>query len=383
MHRNIRLFFIIFAMLLPGAVDSAAQTIEINYAEGFSAQRMSDHILVSVCPFTGSCETGPIRYVLIDKERESFTQVRRQLEREYPMVPASRFISVPVERCILLSTTFLHPFKRFDAVHRISGVDFIDYIYDQQIRRQLKENRAVEVGNGPSLDMERLVSSQPDMVMVNLIEGEWNTVPKLEQSGFPVVVNRDYLETSPLGRAEWVKFIALFLGELQRADKWFGEIERRYLALAAKAKEAETVPSVLLNTPLSGRWVVPGGEGYIAQLLKDANSRYLWAESEGSSSLVLDVESVFAKSVQADVWLHQYGMESLKELEGSDGRFSRMKAVKTGRVVNNDARVSGTGSNDFYESGAYNPDIILADLIAVLHPELLPEHELSYYRYLE
>ena len=382
---------ICIAVLLITAAAAEAVPADIKYAEGFSIDRYDGYSLVSVSYSRDDRQSITIEYILIDTRglnQMQRRQIRDRAGEGHPRIPSNRFIEVPVDRCITLSTTFIPPFSFFDALDRIVGVDYIGNIYDSGIRRQLIGNGVAEVGNGPNLDLELTIDSMPQMVMVNLIEGEWNTVPKLEKAGVPVVVNGDYLETSPLGRAEWVKFIALFLGKEKEAAAWFSGIERRYLELAsAVAAETVQLPSVVLNMPAAGRWVVPGGEGYFARFLADARADYLWRNTAGSRSLVLDVETVFSRALTADVWLHQYGVDGIDAIIRADSRLRSMKAVRTGRVANNDARTNPAGSNDFYESGPYRPDIILADLVTILHPgmaeELLPEHRLYYYRYLE
>ncbi len=381
----------ILVFLLITVSTAAAAPLEIKYARGFSAGMHEGYALVTVYPSGPSEQDTAIEYLLIDTRGLARHQIERLTARargEHPFVPESRVIEVPVDRCILLSTTFIPPFSSFRALERIVGVDYIDNIYDSGVRRRLVENDAAEVGNGPGLDVELTIDARPQIVMVNLIEGEWNTAQRLEKAGVTVVVNGDYLETSPLGRAEWMKFIALFLGKEEEARSWFSGIEERYLRLAQELeRRASNLPTVIMNIPAGGRWVVPGGEGYFARFLEDARADYLWRNTPGSSSLILDVETVFSRALTADVWLHQYGVEGIDEITRADRRLRGMKAVRTGRVANNDARTNPAGSNDFYESGPYLPDIILADLVTILHPEiageLLPEHRLYYYRYLE
>lgn len=121
----------------------------------------------------------------------------------------------------------------------------------------------------------------------------------------------------------------------------------------------------------------------MARFIQDAGGDYLWSSESQSRSLVIDVEAVFVKALDADIWLHQYGSRSLQELAQADQRLQRLNAFKTQQVVNNDARTSEAGSNDFYEGGPYQPDIILADLISLFHPSLLPAHSLHFYRFLE
>jgi iron complex transport system substrate-binding protein len=328
-----------------------------------------------------------LRYALVQKEGLADPRFREKISASLKAVGGADLVPVPLESLVSLSTTFLPPLVFFDKKEVLKGVDSLKNIYDEDLRRDLETGGVVEVGNGPGLDIEKLLALQPEAVMTNLVEGEWNVVPGLRRAGIPVLVNSDYLETSPLGRAEWVKFVALFIDAEQEAELFFREIEERYLSLREMVKDldrpSEEKPEVFFNNPQSGRWVVPGGGGYMAAFVRDAGASYIWEDERGSASLVLDEEAVFARVLRAEVWLHQYGWRSLGEALRQKPAFARLEAVRGGRVVNNDARVNLSGSNDFYESGPYWPDRILADLISIFYPDLLPDHKLYYYRFLE
>lgn len=366
-------------LILFTALTASAGAVDVKYAQGFEVDKRAEFTLVEVYAGSGG---ESLRYLLVPEERFEDPALREEIEEQFPSLPAQQIISVPVKNAVLLSTTFVPPFEYFQALDSIGGVDQIKYLYDMELRKRLYAAGVFEVGNGPTLDLERLVAAGPDIVMANAVEGEWNVIPKLKRAGIPVVVNSDYLETSPLGRAEWMKFIALFLGKYEEAEKRFTATEARYLSLRDRAGRSENRPEVLLNTPMSGTWVVPGGDGYMAQFIEDAHGKYLWADSSGYKSLFLDVETVFSKAKSADIWLHQYGWTSRRDVLQSDSRFSNLKAFQNEEVVNNDARMNEHGGNDFYENGPYQPDLILKDLIAVFHPELFPAHELYFYRYL-
>jgi iron complex transport system substrate-binding protein len=134
---------------------------------------------------------------------------------------------------------------------------------------------------------------------------------------------------------------------------------------------------------MQGRWVLPGGESYMARFLEDAGADYVYAENEKSAALIMDTEAVYAEVVDAEYWLHQYGWDSLSDVVAHDPRLGRLEAFNEGHVLNNDARVNEGGGNDFYESGPYRPDLVLEDLVRIFHPEQLPDHRLYYYRYLK
>src|SRR6056297_1026357 len=362
--------------------------ISAEYAEGFSIEERSEVTLLNVHP-PETENYNSITYALV--ERDKFQGVTAdQLRERYSIEPKEselHIIRTPIKQLIPLSTTFLPPLLWLGLETVLSGIDNVDYIYSQKLRDIINKRNIPQVGNGPTLDMEQIVQLQPAVVMANITQGEWNVVPKLQDASIPVVLNGDYLETTPLGRAEWIKFIGLLCGKGKEAESYFNAIAERYTGLQQMVQTELSGnterPKVVMNRPMNGRWVVPGGEGYMAQFIEDAGGQYLWSSDSHSSSLVLDVETVFIKALHADVWLHQYGSTSLQELSQADQRLLKLKAFQTKKVINNDARTTEAGSNDFYESGPYQPDLILADLISLFHPSLLSGHSLHYYRFLE
>ncbi len=359
--------------------------LSIEYAEGFSVEERRGYTLLHVHP---PAEAGSLKttYVLVPRGQRqipSDTEITQQLAAD----SSYQIVITPVKKLIPLSTTFLPPLEWLDAEESLAAVDKREHIYSPALRELVKQKGLPQVGSGPSLDIEKVVQLQPAVVMANVSQGAWNVVPKLRQASVPVVLNSDYLETTPLGRAEWVKFIGLLLGRAEEAEHRFEAVVDRYLELQrlveSSLKSQEERPQVILNRPMNGRWVVPGGNGYMARFIEDAGGAYLWSDADQSASLVLDIEKVFVRALQADFWLHQYGRDSLQELVSADQRLQRIKAVNKGNVVNNDARMSPAGSNDFFESGPYQPQVILSDLISLFNPALLPDHSLYYYRYLE
>jgi iron complex transport system substrate-binding protein len=293
-------------------------------------------------------------------------------------------IDVPVRTIATLSSTYLSPLVMLGEADSVIAHDNRDYVGEREILDRFDSGDIVEVGNGPGLNVERLLVLDPDLVMATGTAGEWNVVPALADAGLKTVINADYLENSPLGRAEWIGFISLFYGKEAEANRLVAEISGRYLELARMVRGAEELrrPTVLLNNPFGATWVLPGGESYMARLLEDAGARYLWSGLPGSASSVLDLETVFYEGENADFWLHQYGWKSLADVVASDRRFAGFRAVRNMRVVNNDGALAPGGGNEFYGSGVSRPDLVLEDLVSIFHPELLPDHELVYYRYL-
>jgi iron complex transport system substrate-binding protein len=212
---------------------------------------------------------------------------------------------------------------------------------------------------------------------------EWDTYPKMEEAGLPVILNGDWNEQDPLGRAEWVKFIALFYDKETEANAFFGKVERRYASFVALAASAPKQPRVLVNAPFQGSWTVAGGRSYMARFIADAGGAYLWSDDGSTGGLTLPVETAYARGLLADFWLNPGAAANLAAVKAADPRFADLPAFKSGRVYNNDARANANGANDYFESGSVNPDIVLGDLISVFNPELLPGWKATYYRRLE
>ncbi|MFW6274813.1 MAG: ABC transporter substrate-binding protein [Spirochaetota bacterium] len=380
MNKNEIALIILFSLSLAGPLTLFGTSVE--YAEGFSVEQRSNYTLLHVHP-PGEASELEVSYVLIPREREDISEIKQEIGPDSHL----QIVRTPVQRLIPLSTTFLPPLEWLDAEETLVAVDNPKHIYSRSLRRRMREQDLPQVGNGPTLDMEMVVRLQPAVVMANVTQGAWNVVPKLRQADVPVILNSDYLEPTPLGRAEWIKFIGLLLGRGEEAEERFNAVAESYRKLQRlvdrNLQSEDARPQVVLNRPMNGRWVVPGGNGYMARFIEDAGGAYVWAEAEQSSSLVLDVEEVFVRALRADFWLQQYGISSMQELLNADQRLNRIRAVTKGNVINNDARMSSTDSNDFFESGPYQPHLILSDLISLFHPQLLPNHSLYYYRHVE
>jgi iron complex transport system substrate-binding protein len=240
------------------------------------------------------------------------------------------------------------------------------------------------VGNDDQVDVEAVLGLKPNLVFTfgvgNSSDG---SVAKLTEASLATVIDGAYMEETPLGRAEWIKFTAAFFGKEARADSLYAEIERGYSALVALASKAKTRPTVLVNAPFGGIWWVPGGRSYVARFLADAGADYLWAVDTTRGSLNLDLEAVLARAVKADYWLNPGDWRSLSEARSRDPRNVYFQSFRVGHIYNNDKIRGPGGGNDFFETGPARPDWILADLISIFHPELLPNHTLRWYRMLE
>jgi iron complex transport system substrate-binding protein len=298
--------------------------------------------------------------------------------------PAATVVEIPTQRVLAMSTTYLPHLEKLGKLDTLIGVGDRRLIYSKIIRQKITEGTIQEVGDLQP-DAEKILSLQPDVILsYRLDDGEgsrFNTLKSLKQT---IVLDAAHLEPTPLGRAEWLKFTALLFNEEAKANQEFSAIAQRYQALVNKTQNLDQLPTVFSGSPFQGIWYVPAGNSYVAQFFKDAGANYLWQDSTSRLSLPLDYEAVLKRAKNADFWLNpNQAWQTKNDLLNEDRRYDLLKASQNNQVFVANARVNGDGGNDFWESGTTNPDIILADLIKIFHPELLPEHQLYYYRQLK
>ncbi|MDA3948098.1 MAG: ABC transporter substrate-binding protein [Spirochaeta sp.] len=292
-------------------------------------------------------------------------------------------IEVPVRRIVSLSSTAIPHIVDLGMTDRLVGVDTGDYIYNAAVHERVTVGTIAEVGSGDSLDVEQIIAVQPDVVVTSVMGFDDPTWQRLTAAGVPVVVLADWRENAPLGRAEWIRLFGALFERDEVALRLFGERSARYAAMAERvdAVAADERPSVLLNAPWQGTWPVPAGESYVARLFADAGADYLWADRPGTGSLFLDLEAVLQRGAAADFWFNlNFGWRAKSDVEALDPRLTVFRPYRTDRMYHYIGRVRRWGANDFWESGAARPDLVLSDLIHVMHPELLPDHDLVYYR---
>ena len=294
------------------------------------------------------------------------------------------FIRTPVQRVIALSTTHVAMMDQLGCAESIVGLSGSGYIYSSSIRKRIESGAILDVGYGQGLDYERIVGLKPDVVFLYGVEGSvLTTLEKLRDLGIPAVFCGEYLENHPLGKAEWIRFFSLFFDHEEQSARFFDRIDSSYCSLAALASKAEERPEVLMGLPWKDTWFMAGGNSYAAKLVEDAGGHFLWSDHPSSQAIPLDLESVYLRAVRADVWINPGAAECLADILQLDERFGDLPVVKNGSVFNNDARRSSDGGNDYWESGTVRPDLVLADLIGIFHPDLLTDHIFVYYRQLK
>ncbi len=292
-------------------------------------------------------------------------------------------IEIPVRTVITTSTTELPHIVELGLVDRLLGHDEFDYVSSAQVRRRIDAGEMIEVGVAPAINVELVLEADPDLLLADSFgDPEVDVLGKLRDLGVPVALAPSFLETTALGRAEWIEYTALFFNRERPALAAFSEVERRHAELTEAVRTAigDARPTVLTGAPIGEVWHVPGGRSFFALLLAEAGARYLWADDTSTGSLPLHLESVYERALEADVWLHPGAMGSLDEIRAFDERLVEIAAFRRARVYSNDARLNPHGGNDYWESGTARPDLVLADLVEIFHPGLLGDHQLIYHR---
>ncbi len=281
----------------------------------------------------------------------------------------------PVKRWIPLSSTMVNYVDLLAKKSTICGVAESQYISDEYIQQQVKSGAIRDVGMAFSPDFEVIVDLEPDLVMVSPFKD--NNFSALKSAGIPIITNADYLEHTPLGRAEWMVLVAALFDAEPQAQQLFNNIEKNYLEAKAKAASALEHPSVFTGHLYQGVWHTPAGESYMANFFKDAGVNYIYQNTTGTGSLSLDFESVFDKAHQSDYWLfivNYPGEFSYEAFRKMDGRYADFKAFQQQNVI-----MTNASHSLFYEKGVLQPDVILNDMLHAFHPELDADYQSVYF----
>lgn len=355
-------------------VDYFPDKIAPVYTTGFTVEYANHYKVVTVhTPWPGVTETDAVQYLLV----QCGTPVPDGFEEAV-------LVQVPVPTFVTMSTTYLPYVEMYDLIDHLVGVDMLSTVSTPAVVEKGRTGELIEIAPNFELNVEAAVELDPAVIFAYGFGFETDSYHQLAAAGLTVVLNGEFAELTPLARAEWGKFIALFFNQEAAAEAAFQQIADDYAALSALAGEAETRPTVFLNSPFQGTWYMAGGGSYFARLLEDAGAEYLWADDEGSGVLVLDFEVVLERAAAADYWLNPSQFWFVRDdALAEDERFGAFVALQEGRTWVNNLALNASFGNDFYESGVAYPNRILADLVAIFHPELLPDHEFIYYRNLE
>ena len=346
------------------SVPEGGDTLKMKYATNLSVVKFPDYTMVSIRNPWDTLKTLHT-YLLTDKTQP----VPGNL-------PEGTVVRVPLERAVVYSVVLGSVLKELGQAKSIKGVCNLEYFKMPEVQDGCRKGEIVDCGNGMNPDIEKIIDLRPDAIMLSPFEnsGEYGRVGKL---GVPVIECADYMETSPLGRAEWLRFYGLLVGQEQRGDSLFAQIENEYLAVKALAAHAASRPTVLSDLKYGSAWYIAGGQSTTGRLYADAGADYIFAELPNSGSVPMAFETVFDKGEHADFWLIKYNQprdKTYKELQKDYSLYARFKAFRERRIYG-----CNTHRIPFYEESPFHPEILLKDMVKIFHPELLEGYEPKYF----
>lgn len=286
-------------------------------------------------------------------------------------------IQVPVSSVYAGSTTHLPALAALGAANTVTGVSTTDYVSTPQIRELIDAGKVKQYADAGVPNVETVIAGQPDVLVTDGMDSP--AYGKLEQAGVPVIADADWLEASPLGRAEWIKFFAALTGTEKQASQVYDGVKKRYQDVVAKTSQGPATDA-LLGGIENGAWTMPAGGSYFGRLVHDAGGTYPWSKDMSTGSLRLSIETVIDRARDADAWLlSDMTVDSIAALRKQDPRYA-VFARPAGNAWNATKAMSAGGGNDYWERGVLRPDQVLTDLAAILHPDRFADHRFEFYQ---
>ncbi len=332
-------------------------TLELRYAKGFQVIQYEHYTSI----------------VILDPANNEILQ---EIELADEKFSPSTLTLNDKSRLACLSTTHVSMLTALGSLNQLCAVAFGGRIQDEAVKSKIDAGTITDIGGEAEVDLELLTQSQPDVFFI--YPYDTGDLQKYQESGIPCIQVAEYLETHPLGRAEWLKLFGIVLGKEHLADSLFNAIEERYNEAKMTAALSSSIPSVFTGSNYHGMWYAPSGESFIAEFLRDASSVYVFDDSRGNDNLQIDMEEMIERAHHADFWgkvVFADSLESASSLAESDERLLGFKAFQEGNLF-----VCNASSSDYFGRGVIEPDEILKDLIHIFHPSIYPNREGKYFQ---
>lgn len=351
--------------------DEKGTDIPIEYAKGFSLEKFDHYFLLKVnSPWP--------------KAEQNFTYLLAEKDASLPEdLQFDAKVQIPVKKMVVTSTTHIPALEALNEEGTLKAFPGLDFISSPRTRRLIDSGKVKELGKNEALNTEVLIDLQPDVVVGFAIDGNNKSFETVQKTGIPVVYNGDWTETSPLGKAEWIKFFGAFYNKIDEATEVFNQIDSTYKESRELAKTAAEIPTVISGSMYKDQWYMPYGNSWQAKFIKDANAQYLYADTEGNGSMALSFESVLDKAQDADFWISAGQFSSYSQLLKESEHYRQFKAVEEKKVYSVSVTKGETGGTLYFELGPLRPDLVLKDLISIFHPELLPDYKQTFFKALK
>ncbi len=345
------------------------EEIPLDYAEGFQVYKGENFYLIEVTqPWTGAEQS--FRYLVTDEAEPSYSG------------NIDALVSPNPTRLILTSTTQIPHLDLLGITGNLVGFPNLDLISSDATRKLIREGSIVDLGSGPQANPEMVIDLEPDLMMISTLGEDLKYLEVFQRAGIPAVINGEYVEQHPLGRAEWIKFTGILTGKFEQSITEFEEIEKSYqeaVNLVAELPITEK-PKILSGVMYQDIWYAPGSDSWGARILDNAGGDYIFKDQKGTGSLQLNYEYVLDKAIDADLWIGSADFSSIQEMGEAEQRYTPFKSFKDGEVYSYTLKKGETGGLEYFELGYIRPDLILKDMVKIIHPELLLDYELYFYQ---
>lgn len=336
----------------------------IKYASGFSLEKHKGYsILIVSNPWPNA--TKKFTYILRSKNGHIPNNVSEN----------AIIIPIPIKKIVVTSTTHIPSLEMLGVENSLVGFPNLDYISSEKIRGLIHQNKITELGNNQSLNIEKLLNLKPDVVIGYGLDNSNPVLTNVEKSGLKIMFNGDWNEQNPLGKAEWIKFFGALYDKSNLADEIFAKIEKEYLTTLLLLQKTLKRPTVLAGDIYEDKWYLPQGDSWAARYLNDAKGDYLWKHTKGTGSLGLSFETVFERGKNADIWITSGQFSSLNDMTASNLHYNQFKAFKTKNVFSFNRKKGEKGGVLYYELAPNRPDIVIKDIVKILHPNLLKDYQ--------
>ena len=365
--RGLLFVLLVFVSCTNKSVQSSHQTVSdsltLSYAQGFAIKYFDGYKEVIVfSPWVKGSVYA--RYFLVNDDKIKTPSNGTKVQ-------------IPLKTLAATSVTHFEFLSLLGELQTVNAVCSPEIIYNPEINKRIKSGTIADLGNAFNINVEKTLQLKPGAVMMSGYNQNDPYAVRVSQAGIPVIFNNEWMETSLLARAEWIKFVAAFYNKEKLADSIFTSVDKRYNDIKAKAKALKNKPNIMAGSNFRGTWYMPSGRNYMGKLFADAGANYFYANDTTAGSLPLNVETVLKNFSETDVWLN-CNFQSLDELLKADAKHAFFRPVKLKQVYNFNKRKLPSTANDFWESAVARPDLLLSDVIAILHPEILPDYQLVY-----
>ena len=353
------------------STSDSSRIILPEYAEGFEVQYVEGGCLVTIQDPQKEKGKGEIYQYAFVRDKEAFA--KNKVSADYVVQP------VPIKNIICMTSLQLSNFIKLDELDHVVGITSTRHLFNEEVKRRLKEKKIRKIGIEGNFDNEVIISMNPDLILISPFKrGGYDA---LKEVGIPLIPHLGYKENSPLGQAEWIKFIGLLIGEEEKANAIFDSIKTEYNTLKQLTAKIEKKPVVFSGELRGGNWYAVGGRNFLAQLFRDAGADYFLKDDPNTGGVTLDFETVYSRAesaVDKQILKSHKGTFTYDALKAQDSRYADFRAFKDKGVI-----YCNLKEKPYYENVPTHPEVLLKDLIKVFHPELLPEYTPVFYELLK